>query len=293
MRVTQTMLSRNALYRLGKRRENMDEIQNRISSGRQVQKASDDPTAFSRAERMTTRIAQNEQYMRNIDSSEAWLDNTVSLMQSLSEVVIQAKDVANRGADGQASADIRNTLADQADSLLQEALSIVNSQYLNKSVFAGTDTQTTTPFVETAGVVSYLGNDQSMSRSYSENVSIDINVDGQSIMDTGIFDAMSDLITALRADDEAAVRATIDDLKTAGDKLLGLTAEVGTRSSNLRLIRNRLEQTNIDLESFRSEARDARLDKEIVSFQTEQISYQAALQVTAKTINLNILQYLR
>ncbi len=292
MRVTQTMLSRNALYRLGKRRENMDEIQNRISSGRRVQKASDDPTAFSRAERMTTRIAQNEQYLRNIDSSESWINNTVSLMQSLSEVVIQAKDVANRGADGQANADIRNTLADQADALLQEALSIVNSQYLNKSVFAGTDTQTTNPFVESGGVVSYLGNDQAMSRSYSENVSIDINVDGQSIMDTGIFSAMSDLITALRANDETAVRSTIDDLKTAGDKMLGLTAEVGTRSSNLRLIRSRLEQTNIDLETFRSDARDARLDQEIVSFQTEQISYQAALQVTAKTINLNILQYL-
>ncbi len=292
MRVTQTMLSRNALYRLGQRREAMDDIQNRISSGRRVQKASDDPTAFSRAERMTTRITQNEQYLRNIDSSEAWIDNTVSLMQSLSEVVIQAKDMANRGADGQADANIRNTLADQTESLLQEAMSIVNSQYLNKSVFAGSDTQIKNPFVENAGVVSYLGNDQSMSRQYSENVSIEINVDGQSIMDTGVFDAMSDLITSLRANDENAIRATIDDLKTAGDKMLGLTALAGTRSSNLRLIRNRLEQTNIDLESFRSEARDARLDKEIVSFQTEQISYQAALQVTAKTINLNILQYL-
>ncbi len=292
MRVTQTMLSRNALYRLGQRREAMDDIQNRISSGRRVQKASDDPTAFSRAERMTTRIAQNEQYLRNIDASEAWLNNTVSLMQSLSEVVIQAKDLANQGADGQSDAEIRNTLADQADALLQEALAIVNSQYLNKSVFAGTDTQTAPPFVENAGVVSYLGNDQTMSREYSENVSIDINVDGQSIMDTGVFDAMSDLISSLRANDEDAIRTTIDDLKTAGDRMLGLTAEVGTRSSNLRLIRNRLEQTNIDLESFRSEARDARLDKEIVSFQTEQITYQAALQVTAKTINLNILQYL-
>ncbi len=295
MRVTQTMLTRNALYRLAQRKQNMDDIQNRISSGKRVQRASDDPGDFSKAQRLENRLKQNEQYLKNIELSEGWIDNTVSLMQSLSDIVIQAKDIANRGSDGQADADIRSTLADQAESLLKEAVAIGNSKYLDKNVFGGTKTKVDAPFV-LGGVngttVSYLGNDVRMSRKYSETVSVEINTTGQEIVDSGIFSALDDLITALRADDQTGINATIDDLKTAQDTLLSATADIGARSANLRLIRSRLEQNNVDLEKFVSNARDARLDYEIVNFQNEQLSYQAALQVTSKTINLNIMQFL-
>jgi len=289
------MLTRNSLYRLAQRKQNMDDIQNRISSGRRIQRASDDPADFSKARRLETRISQNEQYLKNVELSEGWINNTVSLMQALSDIVIQAKDIANRGADGQADSEIRSTLASQATSLLNEAVDIGNSKYLGKNVFAGSKTKVSQPFVlggTNGTTVSYLGNDVRMSRKYSDTVSVEINVSGQELVDSGIFSAMENLITALQNDDATAVNATIDELKTAQDNLLSTTADIGARSSNLRLIRSRLEQSNIDMESFLSEARDARLDYEIVNFQNEQLSYQAALQVTSKTIKLNIMQFL-
>jgi flagellar hook-associated protein 3 FlgL len=292
MRITQAMISRNALYRLNQNRNNMNAVQERIFTGRKVNRASDDPTLYARADRIKDTLNQNEQYLSKIQYSRNWLDNSVSLLENLNDIVIQARDVANKGADGQSNAEIRTTLAGHLDALLNESLDIVNSQYLGKSVFAGTATKTVNPFVNTGGVISYNGNDDAITRSYSENINVTINMTGQDIMDTGIFTSMTDLYDALIANDETAIRAEIDNLKTASSSLLGLTSEMGARSKNIDLIQSRLEQATLDLEGFLSDTRDSSLDEEIVKYQAEEFAYQAALQATSNSIKLNILQFL-
>jgi len=292
MRITQSMITRNALYRVQQNRTRMSEIQNRIATGKKVMKPSDDPTQFARAERFEAVLAQNDQYLNKIRHANNWINNSVSLLEQLNDIVLEGRDVANRGADGQSDAEIRSTLASKLDSLISETVAIANSQYLGKSVFAGTDTKTANPFIYASGVVSYIGNDQYMTRSYSETISVTINTSGQDLMNTGIFNAMTDLRDNLLADDEAAIRNSIDEMATAQKQLLNVTAEMGARSKNIFLIESRLEQSSLDIQGFLSEARDANLEEEIVRYKTEEFAYQAALQATSNAINLNIMQYI-
>ena len=292
MRITQSMITRNALYRVQQNRTRMSEIQNRIATGKKVMKPSDDPTQFARAERFEAVLAQNDQYLNKIRHANNWINNSVSLLEQLNDIVLEGRDVANRGADGQSDAEIRSTLASKLDSLISETVAIANSQYLGKSVFAGTDTKTANPFIYASGVVSYIGNDQYMTRSYSETISVTINTSGQDLMNTGIFNAMTDLRDNLLADDEAAIRNSIDEMAAAQKQLLNVTAEMGARSKNIFLIESRLEQSSLDIQGFLSEARDANLEEEIVRYKTEEFAYQAALQATSNAINLNIMQYI-
>ncbi len=292
MRVTQTMLTRNTLFNISQQRSDLNTIQEHISSGRKVNKPSDDPTRYGKVSRLLNKQKQNDQYIENVKVAQNWIDNSVSLLQTLDDIVLQAKDIANRGADGQSDATVRNTLANKLDTMINESISLVNSQYLNKSVFAGTDTQTTSPFVYSSGVVSYTGNDKKVYRSYSETVKVAINVPGQDIMDTGVFSGMTDLLTALRNNDETAIRSSIDAMKTAQQNLLAVTSELGARSTNLHLIRSRLEKENIDMSGFLSDARDAKIDEEVVKYQNTKIAYESSLKVTASSLRLNILQYL-
>lgn len=286
------MITRNALYRVQQNRTRMSEIQNRIATGKKVMKPSDDPTQFARAERFEAVLAQNDQYLNKIRHANNWINNSVSLLEQLNDIVLEGRDVANRGADGQSDAEIRSTLASKLDSLISETVAIANSQYLGKSVFAGTDTKTANPFIYASGVVSYIGNDQYMTRSYSETISVTINTSGQDLMNTGIFNAMTDLRDNLLADDEAAIRNSIDEMAAAQKQLLNVTAEMGARSKNIFLIESRLEQSSLDIQGFLSEARDANLEEEIVRYKTEEFAYQAALQATSNAINLNIMQYI-
>jgi len=292
MRITQAMITRNALLRVNQNRSNMAEIQEHIVTGRRINRASDDPTSFAKSERYKSTLQENEQYLTKIKSANGWINNSVSLLEQMSDISLQARDIANKGADGHSDADIRTTLAGNLDSLLNEMLALTNSQYLGKSVFAGTDTKTANPFVYAAGVVSYLGNDDQITRSYSESVEVTTNVTGQQIMDTGIFTAMTDLLTALNANDEAGIRTQIDTLKTSSEGILALTSEMGARSKNVELIQSRLEQSNFDLQTFLSEERDSKIDEEIVRFKAEEFAYQAALQATSTAMRMNIMQFL-
>lgn len=292
MRVTQTMLSRNTLFNISQQRSTLNEIQAHISSGRAITKASDDPSRYGRASRLENKQKQNDQYLENVATAQNQINNSVNLLESLNDIALEARDIANKGADGQSDAQIRSILADKLDLMINEGVSIVNSKYLDKNTFAGTDTKIDTAFKYNSGVVSYLGNDKKMYRSYSQSVKVAVNVPGQDIMDSGVFSGMTDLLTALRANDETGIRAGIDTMKSAQKKLLAVTSELGARSTNLHLIQSRLNQENIDLNGFLSDTRDTKIDEEIVKYQNTQLSYEASLKVTASSLKLNILQYI-
>ncbi len=292
MRVTQAMITRNALLRVNQNRSNMAEIQEHIVTGRRVNRSSDDPTSFANTERYKTTLLENEQYLNKIKSANNWIDNSVSLLQQMSDISLRVRDIASIGADGQSDASVRITLAGELDALISEMIAINNSQYLGKSLFAGTDTKTADPFIYAAGAVSYIGNDDQMTRSYSESVNVTINVTGQEIMDTGIYTAMTDLLTALNANDEAGIRTQIDTLKTSSEGIVALTSEMGARARNIELIQSRLEQSTHDIQGFLSDERDARIDEEIVRFKAEEFTYEAALQATAISMRMNIMQFI-
>jgi len=291
MRITQAMITRNALIRVNQNRANMVKIQEHIVTGKIQNRASEDPTNFSRADRYRSTLRENEQYLTKIKSANSWIDNSVSLLEQMSEITLQARDIANKGADGQSDASIRAVMAGSAEALLSEMLSLTNSQYLGKNVFAGTDTKIPIPFDYSSGVVSYLGNGDAITRSYSQQVNVTVNTSGQEIMDTGIFVALTDLIVALNTNDEDGVRLQIDTLRTASEAMINLSSEMGARQRNVDLIQSRLEKSNIDISGFLSEVTDAKLEEEIVKFKAEEFAYQAAMQATSVAMRMTILDY--
>jgi len=292
MRVTQSMLSRNTLFNLSQQRADLNTIQNQIASGKAVAKPSDDPTRYSRILRLQNKQNQNGQYIDNVNVSQNAINNSVRLLEAMSDIALQASDIAIKAADGQTDPAMRTTLAGEIHSMIASSISLSNSKYMSKNVFAGTDTQTATPFVYQNDVVSYTGNDKKVYRSYSESVKVSINVPGKDIMDTGFFSGLTALETALRADDQAGIDTAIDNMKSAQDKMLAVTSELGARSTNLNLIRSRLEQENIDMSGYLSKNQDTKMDEAIVRYQGTKLAYETSLKVTASSLQLNIMQYL-
>ena len=292
MRVTQSMITRNALIRVNQNRSKMTEAQNNISSGKKINKPSDDPTLYARINRLQNSLNQNEQYLSKVQYADGWITNSISMLEQISDLVFEVKDVAEKGADDQFGPEGRLTLASKLNGLIQESLAIANSQYLGKSVFAGTQTDASQPFVYNAGVISYVGNDEGISRSYSENIKVTINTTGQELMDTGLFDSMTNLYNALNNNDVTAIQTEMDNLDSSMQDILALTSDMGARQKTISMIQSRLEQSNVDISGFLSDARDANLDEEIVRFKAEELAFQASLQATSNVLKLNIMNYL-
>jgi len=293
MRITQSMILRNTLYHVNYNRDEMNDIQRRISSQKKIQKPSDDAVGFSQAVRFRRALERNTQYIKNIEDADGWAGTTSAALDQLYDYSLQAYDLAQNGADGSADAEIRASLAETIRGILEDSVAQANSQYMGKAVFAGTATREQEPFQLENGRVTYTGNDDDIMRRISENVTRPINVTGQDLMDTGLFDALSDTISALENNDPDAVRTAMDQLKLAGKELLKHSTHIGSLRTTLDMVKSRLDNTNINLQDYISEVEDANMEEEIVRFKTQETAYQAALQSASHVLDMNILNYLQ
>ena len=85
MRVTNKMLSDNFLRDMRTNLSNLSNIQNQMSSGKEISKASDDPAKASKIMRINSDIAANTQYNTNIKDTSNWLDLTDTALSNISD----------------------------------------------------------------------------------------------------------------------------------------------------------------------------------------------------------------
>ena len=292
MRITQSMIVRDTLTQVQSNRLTMHQIQERISTQKKVQKASDDPTGYSRIQRYRTAADQNEQFLKNIFQSRNWIETTVSALENFHDFSNVAKGIAIQAADGAISPDMRATYAESLRSIVDEAVAVANTRFLGKNIFAGTHTTHPQPFTLDAGVVSYAGNDDPIQRKISASNVIIINTTGQQIMDTNFFTEMDNLITALETNDVPAIQNGIDIMAGVAKEFENLMTVSASSLYGLMMMETRLNETNVDLAAYIADEENAILEEEIVKFKAQEIAYQAALQSAADVMRINILRYL-
>ncbi|GAA4417464.1 flagellar hook-associated protein FlgL [Acidovorax lacteus] len=121
----------NTLRNLGARQTDLSNLQENLTSGKRVVRASDDPVSAAQAERALNRIAriQNEQRaletQRNaIAQAESSLGDAVSLVQNIRELIVNA-------GSGTLSTKDRATIASQIEGLRDQLTSVANRKDTN------------------------------------------------------------------------------------------------------------------------------------------------------------------
>src|SRR3979409_106674 len=106
MRITTQMVVDLTLRNIETNQQRTSDLQNQIPSGSRIFKPSDDPIGVARALDLQDGISQTEQYLRNIDQGNAWLNATDSVLQSVSDSMNRARELAVQSAnDSLSSAD--------------------------------------------------------------------------------------------------------------------------------------------------------------------------------------------
>ncbi len=292
MRVTSAMFMRNAIARLFQNRADMMKTQERIATQKKIEKPSDNPVGFSRAQRLHEAYRQNEVFLKNVDDSQAWMDNTSSLLDQLHQHAMEAVTDATHGLDAVTTDDVRKAIAAQLRGILEESVAVANSTYMGKNTFGGTETKMSKPFQLDGLDVTYNGNDGKIKRRISKQIVMDINVSGDELMNTNFFAAMKDTIEALESGDQDAIKTAVDNLKSAEKSVLKLSTVYGSKINNLQLIKDRLTTTNENFQKFISQEEDAVLEEELVNLKSQQVAYQATLQSTSDVMNLSILKFM-
>lgn len=147
----------NGLENLFKRQSQLSSLQEQLSSGKKVNRASDDPTAAAQAERAMTRLSRIDSDQRALETqrnainkAESTLGDAIALVQNIRELAVAAGNASYTPAD-------RTTIAQQMRAMREQLLTLANSTDSNGVPVFGGLGSAGAPFADLAAGVQFQG----------------------------------------------------------------------------------------------------------------------------------------
>ncbi|MCB2183514.1 MAG: hypothetical protein KQH63_15880 [Desulfobulbaceae bacterium] len=156
MRTTLNTIYSSINSNLNRITTDMLRINNQLSSGRQMSTISDNPVNLVNALGYRTTLAQIDQYVKNINYGNTIITSSESALTQIKEQAIRGKTLAlQSGNAGMTQANLLQ-IAEEVDTLLQQSITLGNSQQAGKFIFGGLRTTGYTveepaPFIQDKG----------------------------------------------------------------------------------------------------------------------------------------------
>jgi flagellar hook-associated protein 3 FlgL len=302
-RITSNMISRSVLNDLNEVSQRLSKTQQRMSSGKQLTRPSDDPYGTSRALSLRADIAGTQQYQRNVGEATAWQSVTDSALSKITEAVQRARDLALQGASDSAGQAARNAAAAEIDQLIASVKQEANASYGGRYVFSGTNTNIA-PYDVSAASDAYSGDTGIVAREIGPGVSVPVNVLGIDLLGQGQLAADGKLLNVLRDLSDhlkSGTVASMNTLRTADlkaidtnlDAISQARATVGATTNRLESADSRLQEVEESLTKLLSDVEDADMAKTYTDFSMQQSVYQSALRAGSNIVQQSLLDFLR
>ncbi|MCS3656217.1 flagellar hook-associated protein FlgL [Salinibacter ruber] len=290
-------------------------LREQISSGKRINRPSDDPSSFATAERMKTLGNQLARREESIASARTFVDRTQQELDGLADLFTRAREDGVRAADDTRSADDRAAIANELRSIKDEVVDRMNSTQDGEYIFAGnrTDTQ---PFgadgsandaAPINGSLDALDGDRT--RPIGKNQDLTINVDGKALAqyDTTaggdpetITGALDNLIKAVDPADNSPpsgppdpdISTALGEVEDALDHVISKGSEAGAIGRRLSTAQEQVEAASLEANERRSDAEDTDLATAISELQQRQTQLQAAFQATSSSQQTSLVNFL-
>ena len=178
MRISTANSYNNAIDSLMERQNALAQTQDQMTSGKRVNRASDDPAAAARSERAQAAQARSVATQRAVDASnnamtlaEGALGDAGSLLQRVREALVAAGNATYGDTE-------RVGLADQIAGLRQQLLTVANRSDGAGNHFFGGQSSTQAPFTDVPGGVQFQGTAGASQAATSD--ALPLSVDGNS-----------------------------------------------------------------------------------------------------------------
>lgn len=272
------------------------EAQQQASTGKRVSKPSDDPIAFGRIVLNKSDLAQNGQWLRNIDSGSTRLAQADSTLGQVDTILSRLKELAVSARSDTNTANDRNVIAKEVRSLQRELLQLSNTEVNGQRIFGGTKTDAD-PFVLGSGDdVTYAGNSEAQSIAVGQNQTIQVTLAGNQIFSgptTNVFDSINNLLSSLETNNGAGVETGIGDLDQAITQVANARGQIGALDNRLSTTKSALQDTSDVLQAALSHNEDIDLAEAITNLTRQQTALQAAARSANAMFSNSLLDFLK
>jgi len=207
-----------------RQQERLNESQLQVSTGKKINRPSDDPAAATQLLKLSAISANINQYERNIDSARNQLELQESVMANITNVLQRVRELVVQANSAAQSDESRSVIADELRNRIDELLQYSNTKDPDgEYIFSGFNARTAA-FVQTASGFNFQGDQGERLLQVSEETQIAVRTNGAEL-----FQSMSNgdgrfiLVSPNTNSGDALINMTTSSNATSDDYTLTFT----------------------------------------------------------------------
>ncbi len=304
MRITDNMMVGNMLENLRNNKENLNKLNQQLSSGKQFNKPSDDPIKVTTSMDFDTKINNYKQYQKDVNNAKSFLQTTENALSDSGKVLQRANELAVYGANDSLNSEDRKNMAAEVKELRNELISIGNSKLGQDYIFSGQATdkkalKVNSSYDPTANTppdnqyVNYEGDHNNINRKINDDNSMKVNINADQAFKDSV-ETLNNMYEDLNngASGEK-ISSHISEIQNGLDKNTGLRAEVGAKINRLDLIENRIDDDLLNTKRLNSKNEDVDIAKIVTDLKMSENVYQASLSSASRVIQPSLVDFLK
>lgn len=322
-RITSSMLSSTYMNNMKRNLNKMQSLQNQLSSGKEINRPSDNPYKASRSMQLHSEISANKQYNENIKDISNWLDTTDTALNQAGNMFARVRELLVTAGNGAYGQDEKRAIQDEIKEKVNELAQILNTNFDGAYIFGGTKSTSKPVMVDENGKICYADKDGNKIETKPDGTALDgtkqvaldqIGADLNVEVSQGVLinynKTAKDILEGNGTNVMNTLNKIIDNLGPTGDKslitgeclgevdniinnLLQNRSEVGAMTNRMEAAQSKNEDENLNMTDILSKTEDIDFTEKTMEYSVMQTIYMAALQTSAKVLPSTILDYLR
>lgn len=127
----------NTMFGVRYHSQNMISLQEQITTGSRILRASDEPAGAYRVKTLRDTADKIEDYDSNLTEVELSLSEGANSLESISELFQRVNVLITQASNGTYAADNREAMAEEIDQILEQCVSLANHQVMGRYIFGG------------------------------------------------------------------------------------------------------------------------------------------------------------
>ena len=279
-----------------------------VSSGKKINRLSDDPVSLISVLDLRSSLSNLRQMEKNIGMGMTWLNMGESALTQVEDLLSQTKSLCVEMASDTKGASERQTAATLVEGLLEQILSLANTQAGGRYIFSGTETGTPPFSYDEEGIppsVTYQGNGTPFSMRIAKDMEVEVGRDGEAVFgednfdwadpsagQDNVFKTLLDFKSFLENNEAEGIRATLDRLDNHLEAVQTTIANTGIKMNRLEAKENIIQDLKITYTERLSSLEDADIAEAIMELESKELAYQAALASSSKVMAMSLVDYL-
>jgi flagellar hook-associated protein 3 FlgL len=276
------------------------QLEEKIASGKQVTKPSDDPVSFSAISLLKARQSRLEQYEKTAEGLTQRLSTEDSVLTQVTNILTRVNELTIQASNDTYSASDRKAIAAEVKNLNSELVSLANTKTGDGSYLFAGYLANKKPFNSTNDLTTYEGDTGRLTLTIADDAEMEVSSSGHEVFMAvksggnsakSVFEIVQTITNNLNAGESPG--ASLADLQAASDHINAFHAISGARMARVNSTTEQLSADMLSTKSRLSSLEDTDIEKAITEMKQRMTSLDAAQSSFVRISNLSLFNYLK